>query len=226
LPLIQLSNNSELRSISTREFLLVTRLKYDEGAAVPLQFVASDLVCSLNSGEGDGVSEVRGADGKCWLAMFPPGGIDIRQHGCVLDGNYDCYPSIVGALALARKNGLSVLVPNGVARSSKAIIVGEVKIRGDGLISPTSPLPSGSQIRCDNTVKECLVAGWTGATGSGANVSIRVSAALMCGCCGSRLTTRSFKSLTLPCSFSISARVTLSMVSAQAPMVACMACII
>jgi hypothetical protein len=168
---IVVANNSELRTVSTRQFSFVTRLTYDGGAAHPLQFVASGRRCSLNSGEGDGVSEVQSADGKCWLGLFPAGGIDIRQFGCVLDGAFDCYPSIVGALALARKTASAVLIPNGVARSSRTILAGEVKINGEGLISPTTPSPSGSQIRCDYHVKECLVAGLEGATAGGANVS-------------------------------------------------------
>lgn len=49
--------------------------------APPLFYLPSGSPCSLNGGNGDKGSQVKSSDGKCWLAQFPPAGIDIREFG-------------------------------------------------------------------------------------------------------------------------------------------------
>jgi hypothetical protein len=50
------------------------------GDAPPQLYLASDNACKLNAGQGDGGSEVRSADGKCWL-IEQQISYDIRQWG-------------------------------------------------------------------------------------------------------------------------------------------------
>ena len=55
--------------------------------APPLWYRPSGSVCSLNTGAGDNGSQVRSADGKCWLAVFSSAGADAREWGAVGDGS-------------------------------------------------------------------------------------------------------------------------------------------
>lgn len=59
------------------------------GDAPPLTFTSSASACSLNAGAGDGGSQVPTSDGKCWIAVLPSEGVDVRQFGAKLDGVTD-----------------------------------------------------------------------------------------------------------------------------------------
>jgi hypothetical protein len=72
------------------------------GDAPPLFYLPSNSACSLNAGLGDNGSQVQSADGKCWLAVFPPAGIDFREFGADATGVSDAAPPINAALALAK----------------------------------------------------------------------------------------------------------------------------
>lgn len=60
---------------------------YTSGDAPALAYTASTSACSLNSGAGDGGSQIPTSDGKCWIASFPAVGPDIRQFGAKGDGS-------------------------------------------------------------------------------------------------------------------------------------------
>jgi hypothetical protein len=49
--------------------------------ASPLFYQPSNSACSLNAGNGDGGYQVKSADNKCWLAVFPAGPYDARWWG-------------------------------------------------------------------------------------------------------------------------------------------------
>jgi hypothetical protein len=57
---------------------------YGNGAQ-PLFFKASVSACPLNTGSGDGGSQVSSVNSKCWLAAFPLSGVDLRWFGAVAD---------------------------------------------------------------------------------------------------------------------------------------------
>jgi hypothetical protein len=60
---------------------LIVREDYELGYGAPPQFFASSASpCSLNSGAGDGGSQVPTNDGGCWLAQFGPE-VDWREWG-------------------------------------------------------------------------------------------------------------------------------------------------
>src|ERR1700686_4622035 len=52
-------------------------------------YQGSSSACSLNSGNGDNGSQVKAADGGCWLLVAPAIGADFRIWGVVFDGSTD-----------------------------------------------------------------------------------------------------------------------------------------
>lgn len=84
------ATNTALVALSTVTVSTVTRLGFTAaGDAPPLTYTASASACSLNSGAGDNGSQVQSANGKCWLADFPPGPIDAREFGADPTGTND-----------------------------------------------------------------------------------------------------------------------------------------
>jgi hypothetical protein len=68
---IHVPNNTALKALSTKVGSMVVRDGYTAlGDAPPLAYKASASTCSLASGNGDDASQVRSADGKCWIAAF------------------------------------------------------------------------------------------------------------------------------------------------------------
>jgi pectate lyase-like protein len=81
--------------------------------APPLTYKSSASACSLNSGAGDGGSQVPTSDNGCWLAQFPSTGIDVREFGADSTGVTDSVPAFNKALALAKAGPLRLVVPPG-----------------------------------------------------------------------------------------------------------------
>lgn len=66
----------------------VWRDDYASGTgAMALFYVPSGSACSLNSGAGDGGSQVPSADSKCWLWRPPPSGVTPLEFGAVGNGS-------------------------------------------------------------------------------------------------------------------------------------------
>ncbi|AYG68901.1 MULTISPECIES: hypothetical protein [unclassified Rhizobium] len=87
----------------------VMRLGYAAaGDAPPLVYVASSSPCSMNSGSGDGGAQVPSADGKCWIAIFPAEGADVREWGAKADGSTLATSVFNAAFAVGN---ICVLVP-------------------------------------------------------------------------------------------------------------------
>jgi hypothetical protein len=80
--------------------------------APPMQFVPGTGPCSLNGGNGDGGSQVKSADGKCWLGVFPAKGGDPRQWGVKTDGT-DSSAGMQAAVNWAAQ-GKELVLPPGV----------------------------------------------------------------------------------------------------------------
>lgn len=74
------ANNTELQGVPTTPYQTMVRDAFAVLADAPsTTFSASGSACSLNSGAGDGVTQVPSADGKCWIALSSIG--DIRSAG-------------------------------------------------------------------------------------------------------------------------------------------------
>jgi hypothetical protein len=90
--------------------------------------------CSLNSGAGDGGSQVPSADGKCWLGQFQ-GIAFAKQFGAVCNGTTDDTPFFTAAgAALSAAGGGNLFIPqNGckVAVSGNLTIPANVYLVGD-----------------------------------------------------------------------------------------------
>ncbi|RAS38311.1 gp53-like domain-containing protein [Paraburkholderia bryophila] len=79
--------NAALQALSTVTTSTVTRLGFNTAGDVPaLTYLASSSACSLNSGAGDNGSQVKSANGLCWIANFPAGPLDVREWGVVANG--------------------------------------------------------------------------------------------------------------------------------------------
>ncbi len=103
------ANNTVLQTISTATVSAVVRNGYAAaGDAPPLLYKASGSACSLNAGNGDGGSQVKSADGKCWLAVFN-GMADVREFGAVGDGS----TNNTAAMNNAHATGLVIFYPQG-----------------------------------------------------------------------------------------------------------------
>jgi hypothetical protein len=89
--------------------------------APPLFYRPSSSNCTLNSGAGDNGSQVPAAGGGCWLAVFPPSGIDIREFGADSTGTEDSAPAI-SAAAIAAGAG-AVVIPAGTFKGNSQISV-------------------------------------------------------------------------------------------------------
>lgn len=81
------ATNTALKALATTTASVVTRLGFSAvGDVPPLMYTASGSACSLNSGAGDNGGQVQSADGKCWLASFSSGDLDVREWGVVAAG--------------------------------------------------------------------------------------------------------------------------------------------
>lgn len=96
------------------------RLSYGNGnGASPVFYTPSNSACSLNSGNGDNGSQIKSADGKCWLAVFPHKVADVLQFGCIGDsatnngngaGGNSCFANALTYISSVWGNG-TVIVP-------------------------------------------------------------------------------------------------------------------
>jgi hypothetical protein len=75
------------------------------GDAPPLTFKASNSPCSLNGGNGDTGSQVKSADGNCWVALHTTGDTTASEWGVVADGVTDNGPQTNAALAFLAGTG-------------------------------------------------------------------------------------------------------------------------
>jgi hypothetical protein len=114
-PLIE--TNTVLKARSTASMpARVRRIGfYAAGDVPPLDYIASSSACGLNTGNGDDGSEVKSADNKCWLAVFPASGADIREWGVVADGGAtDNSTALAASVAWAVANHGKLLLPPGL----------------------------------------------------------------------------------------------------------------
>jgi hypothetical protein len=79
--LVHVANNTDLSALAHNAFAAVMRDGHTiAGDAPPLVFIPSATGCTLNSGAGDGGSQVPTSDGGCWNATLS-GPLDGREWG-------------------------------------------------------------------------------------------------------------------------------------------------
>lgn len=153
------SNNAGLSALASTAFSQVTRFGYAAAGDAPsATFTSSASACSLNSGAGDGGSQVPSADGKCWTAQFPPSGADVRAWGCFPDGVTD----VGGCISTAAANyGGKVILPastNGFYVNTMVQanwnLVGEAFSAVNNM--PTNTYARTSWLKCSATVTPCV----------------------------------------------------------------------
>lgn len=106
------STNTALQALSTLTTSTVTRLGFAAAGDVPpLTYTASGSACSLNAGAGDNGSQVQSSNGKCWIANFPPGPLDVTEWGVKADSTTDNTTALQAAWNYGGTVGTDILLP-------------------------------------------------------------------------------------------------------------------
>jgi hypothetical protein len=131
------NNNTGLQAIPSTQYQAIIRLGVNTpGDGGRAKYVSSNLPCSLNAGNGDGQSQVKSADGHCWLKdpiddwlkHLP---LYIKNYGVKCDGLTDDGAQINTLLATGRH----VIFPAGTCLTSVPlqITVHTTGIEGESL---------------------------------------------------------------------------------------------
>ncbi len=109
-----LASTSTLQATASSFSAMVVRQDATPGlGAPPLYYRPSGAPCTLNAGAGDGGSQIPTSDGKCWLAIFPPGPMDVREWGADPTGATSAVAAITAADATANALGREVYFAGG-----------------------------------------------------------------------------------------------------------------
>ena len=106
--------NAALQSLPSTSYPSVTRLGFsspgDGGQAI---YVPSGSACSLNGGDGDNGSQVRSADGLCWIADFSLGPVSVKVFGAAGEGVTDDRAALLACLEFSAIQHTTCRVPAG-----------------------------------------------------------------------------------------------------------------
>lgn len=134
-------SNSALSAIPSTAVRVVRDGYKSSGDSPPLTYTASDSACSLNSGAGDGGSQIPTSDGKCWIAKFPTNIVDARWFGAVGITSKNSTSAIQAAIdyaetlsAASPNTGGGVYLPSGNYLVNSSLIVNQsnFSLIGDG----------------------------------------------------------------------------------------------
>jgi len=164
------ATNAELASSRSTDYPALVRDSIaTAGDAPPLEFVASNLPCSLNGGAGDIGTQVPSADGKCWIANNG-NELDPREFGAKCDGSTDDTAALQ-AWANRASTGARLRIPSasGCAFSSTISFPASrnVALSGDGRSSRLVYIGASTTndllvIGASGTMSGCTgAAGWT-----------------------------------------------------------------
>jgi len=93
-------DNTTLQATPTTAASTVIRYDYVVGGGAPaVLYNASGSACTLNGGAGDNGSQVRSADGKCWIANLNGIEPNPKIWGCLGDGVADDAACLQAAIA-------------------------------------------------------------------------------------------------------------------------------
>ncbi len=91
-----LANKAALTAAASTAYPIVVRDGYaTAGDAQQLSYLPSSSPCPISG--GDGGSQIPTSDGKCWLAVFPEGRVDVREFGAKGDGTTNDTAAVVAA---------------------------------------------------------------------------------------------------------------------------------
>ncbi|WP_175952883.1 hypothetical protein [Burkholderia sp. BCC0405] len=144
-------------------------------------YVSSGSACSLNSGNGDNGSQVKSADGKCWLAVLSPFGADIRIWGAVANGSTDAGPAVnacfaVTSICLIPPSTSGFLIGTAIAIPAGDSLIGTVS-SGENT-SSTFTYPGFSWLTCSASLSgACVTWGTQGTLKSGVVKNITIARA-------------------------------------------------
>lgn len=193
-------SESALAALAAKDYATIVRDGYMvAGDAPSLEYVSSLSVCPRNAGVGDGGSQIRSADGKCWIANFGSA-MDIREWGAACNGVTNDALAVNAALAAAGAlGGGVVLLPPG---SSGCVVASTIAIpagvtlkgynqRGSFMVAGMMNMAPMIQFQGDgSTVSDLtILANRSGANTSGATIAYaaagyeRVDRVLIVGPC-------------------------------------------
>jgi hypothetical protein len=126
--------NTALRALPSTQYTSVLRLGFfspgDGGRAT---YVSTGLPCSLNEGNGDDGSQVRSADGKCWLADMSEGPASVKVFGAAGNGVVSDVAALQSCLAFSVARRAACRVPAGTTLAADDVEVPSgATLIGDG----------------------------------------------------------------------------------------------
>jgi hypothetical protein len=156
-PLMHVANTAALEQIESTAYRTIVRDGFAAAGDAPaLTFTSTPLPCPLRSGKGDGGSQVRAHDGKCWISSFPTEGADIREFGARCDGSTDDASAIKNDINYVQSiGGGTVLAPAGKAcvfKSTLLISKAGVTMAGAGY--------AGALLVCNTGAADCIDVGF------------------------------------------------------------------
>ena len=149
VPMQAAPTNAALQALPSTQYSSVIRLGFfSAGDGGHATYVSSGSVCSLNGGNGDSGSQVRSADGKCWIADFGAGPPSVKVFGAVGDGVTSDVAPLLNCLAFSAARHAACRVPAGASLAVDDITMpsGAVLI-GDGIQSSTVRRIASSEVR-------------------------------------------------------------------------------
>jgi hypothetical protein len=125
--------NAALRALPATRYPSVIRLGFNTpGDGGRAAYVSSGSVCSMNGGDGDDGSQVKSADGMCWVADFSAGPPSVKVFGAAGDGMTNDVAPLLRCLAFSAAKRAACRVPAGatlavdnVTVPSGATLIGE-----------------------------------------------------------------------------------------------------
>lgn len=124
--------NAALKALPTTRQSAVVRQSFTAaGDTPPMAYYASGTACSLNAGAGDNGSQVRSADGKCWIWVPPASGVTPMAFGCAGNGAADDTACVQAAVNASQ--GKTLLTGNRIYKLTSTVTsAGQILIRGEG----------------------------------------------------------------------------------------------
>jgi len=122
---------------------------YADGDMPAVEYSLQTSACSLNSGSGDGGSQIpSNTSGNCWV-LTPVKSYDVRTWGVKADNSTDNTSTLSNAIAYSETStvqgsGSVLILPPGQIVSGPQTISGQIAVKGQNSASSVLKLKSGS----------------------------------------------------------------------------------